>query len=1032
MNTSRRKVALALLLWTLPQGAAAQLVLRDGFEGPQVSWRIVQADVHYRLELHRRTTQAPRQGQWCEELRLTAGNGTLVHAALDLAPGRVIEELAPALWLRANRKGLQLLAVVRLPRTLDPQTGEPALVVLSGDSYRNPGRWEQLHVRNLPLLLQRRAQLLRLQWKRDVDTREAQLVQLRVNIYGGPGTTHLWLDELTVAGFVAAGAVQPQVKPVVHRADGPAAPPGRTPPRVQRRDDRLLLQGRSFVLRAIRYRGESLPWLKQRGFNALWLDRVPDEALNRQATRHGLWLVAPPPLGKDAPGALLRPSDLSQRFSRVVAWDLGRNLAGNQYPAVRQWGEQLRAAGRENSPLLVASPREQLRTFSRHLDVLYLDRKPVGTSLELAGYFRWLLQRRQLSLPGTPFWITVQTQSDPVLIRQTELLLGYPPPFVAPEPEHLVLQTLLAIGSGSRGVVFDSQSRLDASHVAARQRAAAVELCLLYLRLAEPWLRSGRPAGVFAGKVAGAPGAKRGGLSSSPEVVAAAVRIDRGMLLVPLWLSPGAQCTPGRSRAVEVSFLVAGVPETYDAFELSPVGLRRLRRQRVTGGVRITAERLDTGSLIVLTQDPLVIDSLSRFARGLAPRGAELRYRWAAAKWERLQWQLPALRRSGLQLPETPKLLAQAQAALLQAQAQLEAHNYEAAWDQAARAASIIRLLQRAHWEQVLNSTPWPTALPMTAAPDLLPLAAEFQRQLSGSSPGPNQLPGGDCEELQRMLQAGWRHYRDEVPGVHSLAELSPKEHHTGQYALRLRVWPQRADQPPAVLPKAPVWITTAPVAARAGQRFRLRFWVRIDRPISASPDGLLVIDSLGGEPLAWRGSKTRGWQQVVLYRAASAPGPVTLTFALTGLGEVWIDDVQIEPLPPVGATPAASTPTPSQGGVANGPRASIAPPPASGPQGNSQPSSQPAPPVAPARGNSSRPATAPGLRYPGQPQTRPVASPLLVPPGPGRTTPLPFPGRGTTLVPGSGAGLGTPGQGMVPLGPRGTVRPPVLWPPRY
>ncbi len=1032
MSHPYSRVVLAVLLWALPQGVAAQLVLRDGFEGPEVSWRIVQADVHYRLELHRRTMQAPRQGQWCEELRLTAGNGTLVHAALDLTPARVIEELVPALWLRANRKGLQLLAVVRLPRAVDPQTGKPALVMLGGDSYRSPGRWEQLRVRNLPLLLQRRARLLRLQWKRDVDIREAQLVQLRVNIYGGPGTTHLWLDELSVAGFVAAGAVQPQVKPVVHRADGPATPQGRTPPRVQRRDDRLLLQGRSFVLRAIRYRGESLPWLKQRGFNALWLDRVPDEALNQQAAQHGLWLVAPPPLGKDAPGALLRPSDLTRRFSRVVAWDLGHNLSGSQYPAVRQWGEQLRAAGGESSPLLVASPREQLRTFSRHLDVLYLDRKPIGTSLELAGYFRWLLQRRELSLPGTPFWTTVQTQSDPVLIRQTELLLGYPPQFAAPEPEHLVLQTLLAIGSGSRGVVFDSQSRLDASHVAARQRAAAVELGLMYLRLAEPWLRSGRPAGVFAGQVAGTGTAKPPSADSAPEVLAAAVRIDRGMLLVPLWLSPGTQCVPGRSRAPEVSFLVAGVPETYDAFELSPVGLRRLRRQRVTGGVRVTVERLDTGSLIVLTQDPLVIDSLSRFARGLAPRGAELRYHWAAAKWQRVQWQLPALRRTGLQLPETPKLLAQAQSALLKARAQLEARNYEAAWDQAARAASIIRLLQRAHWEQVLKDTRWPTAMPMTAAMDLLPLAVEFQRQPSTGSPGPNQLPGGDCEELQRMLQAGWRHYREQVPGVHSLAELSPKQHHTGQYALRLRVWPQRADQPPAVLSKPPVWITTAPVAARAGQRFRFRFWVRIDRPISASTDGLLVIDSLGGEPLAWRGYKTQGWQQVVLYRAASASGPVTLTFTLTGLGEVWIDDVQIEPLPPVGTAPAAAAPGPPQSSIPNGPRPPATRPPDAGGQGNLLPPAPAAPPTVPGRGNPSGPAAVPGLRYPGQPQTRPVVPPLLAPPGTRGRTPLLYPGVRTAPAASSRTGLSTPGQGMVPLGPQGAVRPPVLWPPRY
>ena len=989
-------LAALLVLGAAPGVGVAQLVLRDGFEGPQPSWRIVQADTHYRLQLHRRSTQQPRQGQWCEEFQLTAGNGTLIHAALDLAPARVIEELVPALWLRANRQGLQLLAVVRLPRTPDPQTGRPALVVLPGESYQTPGRWQQLHVRNLPLLLQRQARLLRLQWKRDVDVREAQLVQLRVNIYGGPGTTHLWLDDLTVAGYVAAGSATPAVRPAAFGSTQGPSPPEQTPPQVRRQGDHLLVQGRPFVLRALRYRGESLAWLKQLGFNSLWLDRPPDASLQEQAARHGLYLVAPPPWQQSGQGAPRLPADLARRYSRVIAWDLGRGLRQAQYPAVRRWSEQLRAAGGDEAALVVASPQEQFRTYSRHLDVLYLERKLAGTSLGPGEFFRWLLQRRQLSLPGTPFWVTVQTQHDPVLLRQSELLLGRPPQLADLEPEHLLLQTLMAAGSGARGVVFDSQSRLDAPHVAARQRAAAVELCLAYLRLAEPWMRNGQPAGVLPGRLKGT----GTGNANRSQVFAAALRTARGMLLVPMWLVPGDQCVPGQNRAREVSFLVPGVPETFDAFELSPVGLRRLQRQRVTGGVRVTADRLDTGTLIVLTQDPLVIDSLSRFARGLASRGARLRYQWAAAKWQHLQWQLPALKRTGLELRETAKLAAQAQAALLQAQAQLEARNYEAAWDQAARAASIVRLLQRAHWDQLLRSNPWPTAMPMTASFDLLPLAAEFQHLERQGAWGPNQLPGGDCEELQRMLQAGWRHFRDEVPGVHSLAELSPKRHHTGRYALRLRVWPQQPDQPPTVLERVPVWVTTAPVQAQAGQRFRLRFWVRVDREITGSVDGLLVFDSLGGEALAWRATRTDGWQQVVLYRAASSPGPVQLTFALTGLGEAWIDDVQVEPLAPAQVAAAPATPQPSPG------------PPKQG--------SVPATPLPP------------GKRYPSQPQTR-----VLVPGagglGPGGAAPRSgTPGLGIWAVPRYGTGLFTPGQGMVPQGAPRPVRPPVLWPSRY
>jgi hypothetical protein len=58
-----------------------------------------------------------------------------------------------------------------------------------------------------------------------------------------------------------------------------------------------------------------------------------------------------------------------------------------------------------------------------------------------------------------------------------------------------------------------------------------------------------------------------------------------------------------------------------------------------------------------------------------------------------------------------------------------------------------------------------------------------------------------------------------------------------------------------------------------------------------------LIIDSLGGEPLAERIEKAEQWKEFTLYRAATGSGGVSVTFAMTGYGEAWIDDVTIEPL---------------------------------------------------------------------------------------------------------------------------------------
>ena len=53
------------------------------------------------------------------------------------------------------------------------------------------------------------------------------------------------------------------------------------------------------------------------------------------------------------------------------------------------------------------------------------------------------------------------------------------------------------------------------------------------------------------------------------------------------------------------------------------------------------------------------------------------------------------------------------------------------------------------------------------------------------------------------------------------------------------------------------------------------------------------------GPPLAVRVRHTAGWQPVTLYRAVPYNGEIRLTFALTGLGEVWLDDVAMARLQP-------------------------------------------------------------------------------------------------------------------------------------
>ncbi len=89
----------------------------------------------------------------------------------------------------------------------------------------------------------------------------------------------------------------------------------------------------------------------------------------------------------------------------------------------------------------------------------------------------------------------------------------------------------------------------------------------------------------------------------------------------------------------------------------------------------------------------------------------------------------------------------------------------------------------------------------------------------------------------------------------------------------------------------------------------RIQGWVQVPAPIQGTVDGLLIVDSLGGEPLAERIQKTNNWQAFTLYRVAPQSGPMSVTVALCGLGEARLDDLTIEPLAAF-PSPPASVPT--------------------------------------------------------------------------------------------------------------------------
>ena len=94
----------------------------------------------------------------------------------------------------------------------------------------------------------------------------------------------------------------------------------------------------------------------------------------------------------------------------------------------------------------------------------------------MPNYGNWVSRQPLLALPGTPVWTTVQTQAGEGLRRQFAAFApGQAPPTVV-GPEQIRLLVYTAISSGSRGLLFLSESSLEAPDGETRQRVATLQL----------------------------------------------------------------------------------------------------------------------------------------------------------------------------------------------------------------------------------------------------------------------------------------------------------------------------------------------------------------------------------------------------------------------------------------------------------------------------------------------------------------------------------------------------------------------------
>ncbi|MDA7980925.1 MAG: hypothetical protein MPJ50_19395, partial [Pirellulales bacterium] len=709
----------------------------------------------------------------------------------------------------------------------------------------------------------------------DVDEREAYVDQLIVNIYAGAGETKISLDDLEMRGLVERNTPHP----TWNTGDGASVQQRSTD--VRRSGTQLLVNGQPFFPRAIQYRGESLDVLKQLGFNAVHVDRPPSHELLDQASRAGLWVIAPPPLERLSDGSAKLVGQLGPEWEAVLAWDMGLELTAQDHERVLTIAQELHE--RTGRPVL-CSATDGLRVLSHQVDIFCPNRRPLESTLDLNDYAAWLQEHPRLTRPGIPRWTIIQTEPLQATLRQQAGLAGSPLAERTVDFDCLRLLVYNTLAAGVRGVIFSSREPLDGQDELARRRGMMLELLNLELELIQPWLAGGTVTAIVPG--------------NQPQIAAAVLRTERARLLLPMWTGSGAQLVTGQAAGHGISITAAGVPETDEAYEITPGGRFRVARRRVAGGVMITLDEFDLTSQILLTQDARIVSYVSQRLAETTHRAVTLRREIVRAKLRDTEVWSQRMAQAGLAHQHAAIWIAESQDALARCDAALAAGDDSTAYVFALRAARPLRLLETAQFKKYAgDSGATLLSSPLSMSTRTLPEMAVFARRVEASRWNLNLLAGGDCENLQRMVQSGWSHNQRAVDGVSAAADLAHGGAHTGAFSLRLRVAPNDPAEIRGLVETAPVWITSPAVSVNAGDVIKIHGWVKVPAPITGSVDGLAIADSFGGPGLMLRVGQTDGWQEFVMYRYVADNAPLTVTFALFGYGEAFLDDVTIETL---------------------------------------------------------------------------------------------------------------------------------------
>lgn len=869
---------------------------REDFEQSTTSWQLAETDcaIATATWLQTRTSEESHGGRSSESFRFQTGHGSKILVAHAIPPARLIDELKPSVWVKSKRSDLHLLIRVVLPRSAAPDGSGPIKVMLDGGRYNSVGHWQQLDFEanqaGLATQLQQQLWMLRSKFGPHVTAEDAYADLLVLNLYNGPGAVDVWVDDLAVEGLVDASDAVRQGAALAERVVDPqvalaSAQEAADPNAVEFDGNIMEVGGQPFCARVIQHNGEPFDVLQRLGFNVIELRGPADEQQLQSAAQLGLWLVCPPPANVG-----LQP--IGAAYDRVLAWSVGRNLDGRDLENVRQLIREIRHSDTRRVRPIFADVRSNWSEYAGLVAIVASGVDCLGGSFPLLRYSDWLRERQQLVGRTIPLWAAIPSEINFEVQLQIAALVDRVPP-VPLDPDQLEGALLEAVAGGARGLRFLSRSRLDATDPLTQLRAQSLRLLNARINQLEPWIAGGAVLGPVP--------------VSQPELQVTAVQTDRARLLLIQRTTGWEQWIAGERPFEPLAFVDTGASPADKSYWLATSGMVPLPVSNAYGGAAIDINPCPGQAIVVVTESPVVVNRLGgtyQMADGMsfARLREDVVRNWLAVTQlldrEMSRWERGSPLASGA--------LNEAMTLIQNAETMSQRGSVASADEYFATAGQRLAVARREFLQTARGPFPAWGASPLLVHPLLVPSHWQLSARLARGVWQPNALAGGDFENLKHMVDHGWLNRRSNSPGIETKVELAADAAVGGSLGLKLSA--TRTGSGDAPVEATPVWITSGPIAVSSGQVVRIHGWAQINGTLQGSSEGLLIIDSLGGTPLAERITQSNQWQEFSLYRGVPADGELTVTIALSGLGSAMVDELTVRIADIGPASPPAAT----------------------------------------------------------------------------------------------------------------------------